>query len=301
MQDPLLDMQNEPNSFWGKLYFNYIHNIYHLLCRNKEMAIPFIKNIVQLWDNSTELKSVEPIKYLSAVSNYLTNLMFLNERESFIAYFESFTPPTLTSITQEAIYFEHLWLMRNSYFDLKRDYNGMVEFTTASQADIKKYMPYINKVRLLIMRFTTAFSNTIVGAYGDSNDMLQLIFDSKEVELRKDVQAVSRMLYTINHFEQNNLLLFKHVINTSKHFLRNNDFYYETESVFMKYMTKLSKIIDKKDKAETFQKMKTELLTIIQTNENEHSACNQIHLIEWIDAKILRIPFIEALQAQVNK
>ncbi len=298
MQDPLLAKNNEPDTFWGKLYYNYIHNIYHLLCRNKEEAIPYIKNIVNLWDSNAELKSIEPIKYLSAVHNYLTNLMFLNEKEAFIQYFENFSPPELTSISQEAIYFEHLWLMRNSYYDLKRDYNGMVAFINSSQEDIKKYMPYINKVRLLIMRFTTAYSKTIVGDFEESNDLLHLIFDSKEVELRKDLQALSRMVYTINHYEQNNLLLFKHVISTSKHFLRTNDFYYETERVFMKYMTKLSKVIDKKDKTETFQKMKEELLNIIQANENELTACSQIHLIEWIDAKINNTTYLEQLCLQ---
>lgn len=296
MQDPLLALENEPASFWGNLYFNYIHNIYHLLCRNKEQAIRHIEKIVQLWDANPELKNMEPIKYISAVHNYLTNLMFLNEREAYIAYFENFKPPVLNSISREAVYFEHMWLMRISYFVFKYDYDGMTAFIESSGADLEKYQQYINKVRLLIIRFTSAFSKSIEGKFDDSNDLLHLVFDSKEVDLRKDLQAISRMLYTINHYEQNNLLLFKHVINTSKHFLRTNDFYYNTEQVFMKFMTRLAKEVDKQEKINLFEKMKSELEAIYNEQENEKIVIQQINLLEWITAKIENVPFKTILQ-----
>jgi hypothetical protein len=89
MQDPLLALSNEPKFFWGKLYFNYIHNIYHLLCRNKTEALLYIKNVVALWDENPDLKNMEPIKYLSAVNNYLINLMLLGEKATFIQYFSN--------------------------------------------------------------------------------------------------------------------------------------------------------------------------------------------------------------------
>jgi hypothetical protein len=295
IQDPLLAPENEPKLFWGKLYFNYIYNIYHLLCRNKSEALLYIKNILELWDTHVDLKNMEPVKYLSAVHNYLTNLMFLNEKEAFIAYFEQFKPPALSSFTQEAIYFEHIWLMRNSYYALKKDYNGLLEFIETSSAELEKYAAFINKVRLLIIRFNIAYGKMIKGDFEGSNDVLHLIFDSKEVELRKDIQANARILYTINHYEQNNLLLFKHVINTSKHFLRNNDFYYDAERIFMKFMTRLSKEVDKSERLHVFESMKTELLEIFASNESEKNALEVIQLIQWIDSKINNCSYLEQL------
>lgn len=295
MQDPLLALSNEPKFFWGKLYFNYIHNIYHLLCRNKTEALLYIKNVVALWDENPDLKNMEPIKYLSAVNNYLINLMLLGEKETFIQYFEQFTPPPLNSIAQEAVYFEHLWLMQNTCYTQKKDFIGMTKFIETSKADLDKYAPYINKVRLLLIRFSMAFGKTMNGNYEGSNDLLQLIFDSKEVELRKDIQATARILYTINHYEQDNLLLIKHVINTAKHFLKNNDSYYETEQVFMKYITRLSKEVGKKEKLAVYIKMLEEVTSIFETNEQERTAFDHLHLPEWIQAKITGKSFIDSL------
>jgi len=296
MQDPILAADQEPSDFYGKLYYHYIYNIYHLLCRNKEHALLSMKKIVDLWDAHPALKEIEPVRYLSAVNNYLTNLMYLQEYRQFVEYFDALQLPALNSVAKEAIYFEHLWLMRSTYFQIIGEIDRMLEWVDSTVKDLQKYASLMNKNRLLIIRFSMAHLETIKGNYEASNDLLQLIFDSKEVQLRKDIQAVSRILYTINHFQLDNFLLFSHVMTTSKHYLKSQDYYYEIERVFIRYMTRLMKEPGQSERKALFREMQDALGTLFQQEESERMAFESIRIMDWLESGIHGTPFIEVLR-----
>lgn len=291
MQDPLLLPENEPDDFYGKLYFNYIYNIYHLLCRNKDEALIYIKKIVALWDSHQTLKDIEPIKYVSAVNNYLTNLLFLGEKEQYIQYFDSMEWPSGNSISREAVIFEHYWLLKSSYYGLKNNITEAGQFFESTLPQIKKYARYINKVRLMIMYFSIAQYYTMVGNYILSLDYLQLVQDSKEIALRKDVQAMARLLILINHFESGNNMLMEHLTRSTKRFLQINNNYFETEKLFIKHLTLVLKSPDKQSKLQAFVKMSEEIDTLFAGNEQEKVALDGLRITEWIKSKIANKPF----------
>lgn len=297
MQDPLLAPEHEPQDFYGKLYFNYIYNIYHLLCRNKDEALIYIKKIVDLWDKHQTLKDIEPIKYLSAVNNYLTNLLFLGEKDQYISYFDSIDWPSGNSISREAIIFEHYWLLKSSYYGLLNNITEAGKFFESTLPQIKKYGRYINKVRLIIMYFSIAHYYTMVGRYTDSLDYLQLLQDSKEIELRKDVQAMARLLMLINHFESGNNMLMEHLTRSTKRFLQLTNNYFETEKLFIKHLTLVLKTPDKQSKNQAFGKMLEEIDTLFASNEQEKIALEPLRINDWIKAKITNKQFGEYIES----
>ncbi len=296
MADPLLLPENEPADFYGRLYFNYIHNIYHLLCRNKSTALPFMRKIVSLWDTHKDLKDLEPIKYISALNNYFLNLLYLNEVQEFITNFDLIKPPKLNSISQEAIYFEHWWLLKHTYFRIQRDIEGVDGFIADSIGDIEKYSPYINKVRLMMIRFCISIFYSTIAAYDQANDYLNMVMDSKEIELRKDIQAMARIMHIVNHYEAGNILLMEHLTRSSKRFLQTNDYYYETEKIFIKYMNQAVKAADQHEKTEVFRVMHTELETLFNLNEQERQAFETIRILDWTTAKMKGITHLEVVK-----
>jgi len=296
MNDPILLPENEPEGFYGKLYFNYIYNIYYLLCRNKEKALPYIKKIVGLWDEHVDLKNFEPIKYISAVNNYVINLAYLGEFAEYFNYFEKMVPPKLNSISQEAIYFEHWWLLKHNYFRLKRDIDGVTKFIAETKPDIEKYAPYINKVRLMLIRFSISLYHTTMSDYPAALDYLELVMGSKEIELRKDVQSMARIMNIVNHYEAGHLLLMEHLTRSSKRFLQANDYYYETERIFMKYMNNAIKAADQHEAKVVFTNMYNELETLFNSNEQEKMAFETIRILDWATAKMKGISHLEVVK-----
>lgn len=282
MQDPILQPDQEPEDFYGRLYFFYIHNIYHLLCRNKNEALNWIEKVVALWDMQADLKAIEPIKYISAVNNYLTNLFLLGEQDAYCNFVARFTPPKGFSKSQSAVIFEHYWVMRSNYLLIKKDMAGYGKMIEETLSDIQYYSPLINQVRLLIIKYSMASYYTFVGRIEDSNTLLNEIVDSKEVELRKDLQSVSRMLQMINHFEAGNLLLLEHLMRSSKHFMRRNDMYYETEKLFFKHFNQLIKAPDKATQQAVAADMYAEINDNFEVHDAERFVFDSMHLMEWV-------------------
>lgn len=289
MQDPILHPGREPADFYARLYFYYIHNIYHLLDRNKEEAVPWIRKVVELWDENKALRELEPLKYVSAVHNYLTNLLFLNEVEAYCTYFEQFTPPQVQSIGKSAVIFEHVWLMRHNYHLLRKDMAGTGQHIEETASQLENYAPYINKVRLMIIRFSMASYYTMNDEIEKSDLLLAQIVESKEVALRKDVQSLSRVLQMVNHYTSGNLLLMEHLIRTTKHFMQQNDMYYDTEKCLFKYFNLLVKAPDKHEKRRILETMRADIVQLFSTNEAERTAFETMYLIEWIDKQLTRV------------
>lgn len=286
MDDPLLHPDHVPEDFYGKLYFYYIHNIYHLLCRDKEQALPWIRKVVELWEQNTELRDLEPVKYISAVNNYLTNLLFLGETEAYCAFFEAFTPPQTRSIATGAILFEHIWLMRSNYFHLRKDLDGLGRFIEETAHEVEQLAPYFNKVRLMIIRFTMASHYTMHGKPEYSNQLLEQIVDSREVALRKDLQSLARVLQMINHYSVGNLLLMEHLIRSAKHFMQKNDMYYDTEKLIFRHFGQLIRSPDSVTKRQVLADMRDDIAQLFETNETERTAFETMYLLEWIDNQL---------------
>lgn len=283
MEDPILQVDREPEDFYGRLYFFYIHNIYHLLCRNKHEALAWIQKVVALWDAQPDLKAIEPIKYISAVNNYLTNLFLLGEQDAYCQYVEQFNPPKGFSKSQSAVIFEHVWVMRSNYYVLKKDIAGYGKMIADTLPEIHNYGPLINQVRLLIIKYSMASYYTFIGEIEQSNNLLTEIVESKEVALRKDLQSVSRVLQMINHFEAGNLMLLEHLMRSSKHFMRRNDMYYETEKLFFKHFSLLMKAPDKTARKAVASQMHAEILDNFNNNDAERFVFDSMHLMEWIE------------------
>lgn len=283
MQDPALQVNREPADFYGKLYFYYIHNIYHLLCRNKEEALPWIRKVVALWDTHSELREMEPVKYISAVNNYLTNLLFLDESETYCQFFEQFTPPKGNTKVSAAIVYEHVWLMRSNYLHLRKDIDGLGRLVHESVEELERHAPYINKVRLFIIKFTMASYYTLTSRIETSNNVLAEILEFREIELRKDLQSLSRVLQMINHYSSGNLLLMEHLMRSAKHFMRKNDMYYDTEKLFFKHITQLVKAPDKETRKAVFSTMHQEVHALFKSNPSERIAFESMYFMEWIE------------------
>lgn len=289
MQDPLLDPSNEPEDFYGKLYFYYIHNIYNLLCRDKDRALPWIKKVVELWEANAELRTLEPLKYISAVNNYLTNLLFLGEVDAYCRFFESFIPPEVQSVGKTAVIFEHVWLMRSNYHHLRKDLEGAAKHIAETETLVEKYAPYINKVRLLIIRFSMASHYTMRGMTDKSNALLDLVVESKEVALRKDLQSLARVLQMMNHYAAGNIRLMEYLTRSAKHFMQKNDMYYDTEKTLFRYFGQLVKAADKQEKRQILSDMQSDIDTLFSSSDTERTAFETMHVQEWIALQLAQV------------
>ncbi len=298
-QSVLLE-ENEPQDFYGRLYFNYIHSNFHYLSGNEEKNRYYIKKVIQLWEENPALMEAEPIRYIAAINNYLGALSRFDRYDEFIDAVNNFIPPPLTTILQKAIYFEHWWMWKEITYRVKLDMKGFAAFIAETLPEINKYKPYINKVRWMLIQFEIAtfyYSNNNVPA---SLEILDELMNIKDIELRKDVQAHVRILYLIAHYDLENNLILESISRSAKRYLQQEEFYYLTERIFLKYFNKLIYAADKSEQTKILETILLELVTLFNENETEKSAFANFNIIRWLRAKILDIPISELIERDKN-
>ena len=294
IDDPLL--KNEPEDFYGKLYYLYIFNLYHVLQGNEEAALLSITKIVNLWEDNPSLKEVEPVRYIAAVNNYLLVLGKFERKKEYKDFIDNFIPMEFNSISKEAIFFEHWWLWKAYGYKMELDFVGYKKFFEETEMDIHKFSPFINKVRWLIIRYENALMFMMESKYEKSLEIIDTLIDAKDIDLRKDIQANVRMVYLILHFELENNLLLDSLTRSVKRYLQSNEFYYETERVFIKYFNKLIFTANKTEKITVLTELRDELDRLFTENDRERVAFSNLNLVRWLTARITGVPFLELLQ-----
>ncbi|MFI5171659.1 MAG: hypothetical protein ACHQFW_04670 [Chitinophagales bacterium] len=299
MEDDILI--KEPQDFYGRLYFYYIHNLYALLQNDEESSFGTIKKIVELWDANPELKDAEPVRYIAAVNNYLVTLGKFNRNQEYLDYLDSFKPLELNSISKEAIFFEHWWLWKVSGFKMALDLEAYTKFYADTEADINKFSPYINKVRWMIIQYEIALLHLMNNDYNASLAIMNELIDAKDIDLRKDLQANVRIVYLLLHYDMQNNLLLDSITRSVKRYLLSNDFYYNTERVFIKHFNRLINAADKHERKKIFTDMLNELTIVFDENYTERVAFSNLNILRWINSKILDMPYPEMLKAATSE
>ena len=283
LQHPLIQAKNEPADFYGKLYFNYVHSNYHNLANNEKENLKYINKVIQLWHENPLLINVEPIRYIAAINNYLGTLSKFGRYTEFINYVEAFKPPVFNSISQEAIYYEHWWRWKEITFKITKNDIEFGNFIDETFPKLIAYAPYINSVRWMLIRFAIAGHYFKTKNYNAALTIINELIDAKDIELRKDIQAHTRMMYLILHFELKNTLILESITRSVKRYLQQNENYFVTERVFIKHFNKLIYSTNSAEADKIINELKVEVVEIFESNINEKIAFTTMPLSHWLD------------------
>lgn len=286
LQDPLLQAENEPVDFYGRLYFNYVHSNYHNLTNNESENLKYINKVIDLWNNNPLLINVEPIRYIAAINNYLSALSKFGRYDEFINYVETFVPPSFNSISQEAIYYEHWWRWKEITFKLSKKDEEFGEFIEASYPKLIAFAPYINSVRWMLIRFAIAAYYFKTKKYNAALTIVNELIDAKDIELRKDIQAHTRMMYLILHFELKNTLILESITRSVKRYLQQNENYFATEKVFIKQFNKLIYAANHSEADKIINDLRSEVVEIFDTQRGEKIAFTYMPLAYWLNINL---------------
>ena len=294
IDDPIL--KTEPTDFYGRLYFWYIFNLYRVLQGDEEASLFTITKIINLWEDNPALKEVEPVRYIAAVNNYLLVLGKFERKTEYKNFIDNFKPMEFNSISKEAIFFEHWWLWKAYGFKMDLDFIGYKNFYEETKSDIEKFSPYINKVRWMIIRYENALMFMMENKFDKSLEIIDELIDTKDIDLRKDIQANVRIVYLILHFELENNLLLDSLTRSVKRYLQSNEFYFETERIFIKYFNKLINAVNKSEKLILLTELRDGLERLFKENDKERVAFANLNLIRWFNSRISGVPFLELLK-----
>ncbi|MEZ5014288.1 MAG: hypothetical protein R2794_08360 [Chitinophagales bacterium] len=296
MEDPLMAKGSEPEDFNGRLMYHYIWYFYYYINMQWDNGLEHIRTILKLWDANPEIKESTPLYYLAAINNYSLITLSSRKFDAFFDLTDDLHLPIMRSISTQAVFCEHLWIINFNRYLIISDFDNLGKHIAEQAEDVKKYSPYFNKVRKLMIDFGTAEFHFIIGEYALAMQELAEVLDAKDIDLRRDVQAFARILYLLIHYEMKNVLHLEHAVRSVKRYLQTREFYFTFESVFVKYFLQLIDAADKHAEKNILVKLKADLEEVMEQNPREKDLLDQLNILHWAEAKLEGISFREHLE-----
>lgn len=295
MKNPVLQ-KDSGGSFYNEQLQLTIQMIYHFISNRDAESFAYMKQILDMWDKNPRMKTVEPVKYISAVNNYFNNCAKLERIDLVREYLNNFD----YSITEkneavEAIVFETFSTYKTFILFAENRFDEAISLLEETRAGIKKFEGRINRVRLMLLRFNSLILYMVQDNYSEAIDMANEILDEKDIDLRRDIQAATRVVYLMLHFELNNAVMLENAIRSSKRYLQTRDKYFETEKIFFKHFLQLNHSSDKHERMRVYTELEKELSELVQNDPLEANFLQTFNLFNWLHSKIEGISLKELL------
>jgi len=117
---------------------------------------------------------------------------------------------------------------------------------------------------------------------------------------RQDLQALSRILNLLIHFEMGNSMLLDSLIRSAKRYLRKENRIYQFEIKIMDFITEMAKPLSKIEKKQTMLKLQSQLNDLLLLPEEERMM-RMFNFPAWIESKISGDSFELVVQKYYRK
>jgi hypothetical protein len=275
--------------FWGKIYYCQAFFWYHHMRQDFPQCYRYAQRWVDLFRENRPLVSVLPQLYLKGVHNLLSTLFNMWRYDRFMV---------------------NLRLLQEfpGQYDLSYDYNaaGLYELYRYNHLIMKHFMEgtFTEGLALVdplmeiienntynwddhrIMLFYYRIACLYFGA-GDTDraiDFLNLIINQRAPDYRNDIQAFSRILNLIAHYELGNTQLVEYQVKSVYRFLSKKRDLQETHRVIFHFLRRIPRMREE-EMTKEFQRLK-EKLVVIARDPNQRRPFLYLDIISWLEAKI---------------
>lgn len=175
-----------------------------------------------------------------------------------------------------------------------------VDLLSEIEKEKKVYEGKISKEQEVTFLYNQAYSYFGIGQYKKSLSFINEVLNDNEQNLRQDIYGFSRLLNLILHYELENYDFLEYAIKSTNRYLSKTKRNYQIESVFIKYIRKVSKVVDGSAKMKIFIEMKDEVDALLNVHE-ERVILEFFDVSAWILSKIQKIPFDSAVKTILAK
>jgi len=153
----------------------------------------------------------------------------------------------------------------------------------------------VSKEMEIQLTYNKAVSYFGVGEFKTSLQYINEVLNDNEQNLRQDIYSFSRLINLLVHYELENYDFLDYVIRSTNRYLSKHDRDYKIETLCIKHIRKLSKSHLEVNRMEIFESMRQEVADLLE-DHHERVVLEYFDIVAWIDSKISKISFEEAVK-----
>lgn len=154
------------------------------------------------------------------------------------------------------------------------------------QAGLKRFQFKISKEDVIVFYYNISRHYFGMGDYKKALEYINKVLNDNEANLRQDLFVFSRLFNLIIHYELKNYDLLDYIIKSTTRFIKKKNRDYDYEMAVLKYMKKLLRAGQAKQKPEPiFIEFRNEI-RLINQNPLQRITLDYFDVLSWVDSKL---------------
>lgn len=184
-------------------------------------------------------------------------------------------------------------------FHAMGEFQKSVDLIPKIEALEEQFGDKVSKEQEILLTYNKAHSYFGVGDYKKALYYINLVLNDNEQNLRQDIYSFARLFNLVLHFELENYDFLEYIIKSTNRYFSKQERDFEVETVCIKHIRKLSKILSQNERIAVFVAMKEELDILLQ-DHNEKVVLEYFNITAWVESKINKISMSEAVKKSLK-
>lgn len=281
----------------------YIKGLCAATNRNYQESYEFFNRTREILDRSPDIKADSGQRYVMTLSHLLR--CYIESRDytkawDLIQDMRSLEDKKgFNSIDIRVRLFTSTYLLELKYYQSKGEFKKCIDLIPTIEKLQMEYEGKITKEQEVLLTYNKAYSYFGIGDYKKALQYLNQVLNDNEQNLRQDIYSFSRLFNLVLHFELENYDFLDYVIKSTNRYLSKQERDFEVENVCIKHIRKLSKVLHSSDKMIILEKFKEDIEEILK-DENEQVVLEYFNINAWLDSKIEKISFEQAVSKELK-
>lgn len=277
----------------------YIKGLCAATNRDYESSFQFFNRTKEVLNNNPMVKEDSPQRYVMTLFHllrcYIDSKDFDKATSLVTEIRQLVTQKGFNSMDIAVRIFTNTYNQELHMLHVMGEMQKSVDLLSVIEKEKKVYEGKISKEQEVTFLYNQAYSYFGIGNYKKSLSFINEVLNDNEQNLRQDIYGFSRLLNLLLHYELENYDFLEYAIKSTNRYLSKTKRNYQIESVFIKYIRKVSKVVDASAKMKVFKEMKIEVEALLNIHE-ERVILEFFDVSAWICSKIHKKPFDEAVK-----
>lgn len=297
-EDPLLQNEDTPSSFYSKVFFFRIKAILAYQRRNLKEFYERSKFIIPLMESRPFLLKEDAAHYISALSNVTISCGFMGRHDEMRMWLKQLKRVKPNTIDDEVKIHRQYY---NNYFSLCIRTAAFKEGLTVLKKHLKeiKYLDHqlFQRNTFLFQYFYIFFG---VGEYDKALQYLNQWLSLPRSVDQQDLQILARLLNLIVHYEMNNTILLDSLLKSTQRSLQKAKRYNAFEYLLFQALRQANQLLSKREKKEVFSQALTKLQAS-DLSKRERAMLRFFDFEAWLLSKTTDQSFAQAIQQKIDQ
>lgn len=272
----------------------YIKGLCAATNRNFEDSFQFFNKTIQILDNNPKIKADSGQRYVLSLSYllrcYIDSLDFERAEKLITTMRELEVEPGFNSMDIKVRIFSNSYILELAMLQRQGKFMQSLEVIKQIEGIENEYIGKITKEQEVLMTYHKAISFFGVNDYKKALSYINEVLNDNEQNLRQDIYSFSRIFNLVLHFELENYDFLDYVIKSTNRYLNKQGRVSGTESVIIKYIRKMAKVILPSERVEYLSQLKEELDELM-LDKHEQVLLEYFDINAWVLSKLNKTSF----------